>query len=123
MCSLHVNPFIKDYTKIFYMIGKGAILYIQCKMSLSVPKSMRKVDGLSFISIDFYVPVLTPHVKSTEISLQLYENIFAFVAYTQTSSAKRHRHHVFGAYHLYTDCTMWGAGWNLAAPLLVYPVA
>jgi hypothetical protein len=41
------NPLIEDYTEIFYKIDKGDILSIQCKMSLSLPKSMRKVDGLS----------------------------------------------------------------------------
>jgi hypothetical protein len=40
------------------MIDKGDIPSIQCKMSLGGPKSMRKVDGLSLIFIDFYVPAL-----------------------------------------------------------------
>jgi hypothetical protein len=34
MCSIHValcNPFIEDYTEIFYMIDKGDIPSIQCK--------------------------------------------------------------------------------------------
>jgi hypothetical protein len=35
---------------------------------------MRKVDGLSLIFIDFYVPALTPRLNSTETSLQLSEN-------------------------------------------------
>jgi hypothetical protein len=45
------NPLIEDYTEIFYMIDEGDILSIQRKMSLSGPKSMRKVDGVSLILI------------------------------------------------------------------------
>jgi hypothetical protein len=51
------NPLIEDYAQIFYMIDKGDILSIQCKMSLRGPKIIRKVDGLS--------------LNSTETSLQL----------------------------------------------------
>jgi hypothetical protein len=69
------NPLIEDYTEIFYMIDKGDIPCIPCKMSFVGPKSMRKADGLSLIFIDFYVIALTPRVKSTETSLQLSENI------------------------------------------------
>jgi hypothetical protein len=50
----------------------------QCKMSLRGPKSMRKVDGLSLSFIDFYIPVLTPRLNSTETSLQPSENITLF---------------------------------------------
>jgi hypothetical protein len=39
---------------------------------------MRKVDGLSLIFIDFYVPALTPRLNSTETSLQPSENINVF---------------------------------------------
>jgi hypothetical protein len=52
---------------------------------------MRKVDGLSLIFIDFYVPALTPRVNSTETSLQLSENINLFAVRrirVQVSSAK-----------------------------------
>jgi hypothetical protein len=52
MCS---NPLIEDYTEIFYMAGEGDVPSVQCKMSLRRPKSMRKVDGLSLILIDFHV--------------------------------------------------------------------
>jgi hypothetical protein len=69
------NPLIEDYTQIIYMIDKGDILSVQCKMG---PKSMTKVDCLSFIFIDFYVPELTPRLNSTETSLQLSENITLF---------------------------------------------
>jgi hypothetical protein len=41
-------------------------------------KSMRKVDSLSLIFIDFYVPALTPRINMTETSLQLSENISLF---------------------------------------------
>jgi hypothetical protein len=40
------------------------------------PKSMRKVDGPSLISIYFYVPALTPRLSNTETSLS--ENITLF---------------------------------------------
>jgi hypothetical protein len=39
---------------------------------------MRKVDGLTLIFIDFYVPALTPSLNSTETSLQLSGNITLF---------------------------------------------
>jgi hypothetical protein len=61
------------------MIDKGDISSIQWKMSLRGPKSMRKVDGLSLIFIDFDVPALTPHFNSSETLLQLSENITLFV--------------------------------------------
>jgi hypothetical protein len=60
------------------MTDKGEIPSIHCKMSLGGPKSMRKVDGLSLIFIDYYVPELTPRLNSTETSLQLSENITLF---------------------------------------------
>jgi hypothetical protein len=72
------NPLIEDYSQIFYIIEKGDIPSIQCKMSLSGLKSLRKVDGLSLIFNDLYVPALTPRLKSTETSLQLSENITLF---------------------------------------------
>jgi hypothetical protein len=79
MCRLHViNLLIGDYTQIFYMTDEGNIQSIQCKMSLRGPKSMRKVDGLSLIFIDFYVPALTTRLNRTDTSLQLSENITLF---------------------------------------------
>jgi hypothetical protein len=39
------------------MIDERNISSIQCKMSIRQPMSMRKVDGLSLIFIDFYVLV------------------------------------------------------------------
>jgi hypothetical protein len=66
------NPLIEDYAEIFYMTDKGDIPYIQCKMSLKGPKSMRKIDGPSLILIDFYVPALTSrHVDPTKSKSKL----------------------------------------------------
>jgi hypothetical protein len=56
------------------MIDDVDISSIQRKMSLWGPKSMRKVDGLSLIFIDFYVSAHTPRLNSTETSLQISEN-------------------------------------------------
>jgi hypothetical protein len=69
------SPLIEDYTELFYVNDKGDITFIQCKMSLREPKSVRKVHGLSLFFIDFYIPALTPRLNSTENSLQLSENI------------------------------------------------
>jgi hypothetical protein len=60
------------------MIDKGHILPVQCKMNLSGPKSMRKVNDLRLIFTDFYVPALTPRLNGTETSLQLSENMTLF---------------------------------------------
>jgi hypothetical protein len=38
---------IEDYNEIFYTIDAEDIPFIQCKMSLSGPKSTIRVDGLS----------------------------------------------------------------------------
>jgi hypothetical protein len=51
------------------MIGEGHIPAIHCKMCLKGHKSMRKVDGLSLIFIDYFVPALTP--LSTFLSLHM----------------------------------------------------
>jgi hypothetical protein len=61
------------------MIDEGDFPSIHCKMSLRRLKSVRKVDGLSLTFIDFYVPAPTPHLNSSEISLQLLENVTLFV--------------------------------------------
>jgi hypothetical protein len=60
------------------MIDKGDILSIHCKLSLRGPKSVRKVDGLSLIFIDFYFPALIPYLSSNETLLQLPENMTLF---------------------------------------------
>jgi hypothetical protein len=72
-------PLIEDYTEIFYMTEKENIPSIQCKMSLRGPKSMRKIDGLSLIFIDFFVLAITPYLSSTKTLLQLSENMTLFV--------------------------------------------
>jgi hypothetical protein len=48
------------------MIDEGDIPSILCKISLSGPKSVRKVDGLRLILINFYIPALTPRANSNE---------------------------------------------------------
>jgi hypothetical protein len=73
------------------MIDGGDILSTQCKIGLKGPKSMRRVDGLSLIFIDFYVPALIPRLNSTETSLQLSENINLFAVcrmYTGVNNKK-----------------------------------
>jgi hypothetical protein len=69
------NPLIEDYTEIFYMIAEGDIPSMQCNLNLRGPKSMRKVDDLSLIFIDFCVPTLTSSLNSSDTSLQLSENL------------------------------------------------
>jgi hypothetical protein len=67
------NPLFVDYTelRVYYMIDEGGIPSIQCKTSLK--GFMKKVDDLSLIFTDFYVPAPTPRLNSTENSLQLSE--------------------------------------------------
>jgi hypothetical protein len=77
--------------------SKGNISSIQCKMSLGGPKSMRKVDDVSLILIDFYVAASTLRLNSSETSLQLSENITLFVVcriYTGVVSRDLDGHHV-----------------------------
>jgi hypothetical protein len=67
---------------------------------------MSKVDGLSLIFINFYVPALTPRLSSAEISLQLSENVTLFTVsriYVYRCHQQRHidKHQVFGAYNFY----------------------
>jgi hypothetical protein len=129
MCSLDVILLSKITIWYFTWLG---IPSIQCKMSLRGPKSMREVVGPSLIFINFYVPVFTPCLNSTETSPQLSENIALFAGcrlYVCVcvclchQQRDRDRYQVFGTYHLYTYCTMWGRGRNLLAPLIVHPLA
>jgi hypothetical protein len=78
------------------MIDEGDVLFVQCKMSLWGPKSMRKVDGLSLIFFDFYVPVLTPSLNNIETLLQLPENITFAVCCIYTAKRLRQTHGVWG---------------------------
>jgi hypothetical protein len=80
------NTLIEDYTQIFYMIHEGDMLSIQCKMSLREPKFMRKVNGLSLIFIDFFVPAYTPRVNSIETLLQLSESTPLFASHTKSEA-------------------------------------
>jgi hypothetical protein len=50
------------------MIDERDIPSIQCKVSLMGLKSVRKVDGMSVVFIDFYVPALTPLLNSTDLA-------------------------------------------------------
>jgi hypothetical protein len=43
------NPFIEDYTEVFYMINEENVTSVQCEMSLGWSKSMTEVDGPSLI--------------------------------------------------------------------------
>jgi hypothetical protein len=79
-------------------------------MSFGGPKSMRKVDGLNLIFIEFYVPLLTSRFNCTETSLQISEN-------RSNQQRDLDKHHVFGAYHLYI-ITILGTGRKLVAPCL-----
>jgi hypothetical protein len=53
------------------MIEEGDVMTIQCKKSFGRLEFTRKVNVLSLIFIDFYVPTLTLRLNSTETSLQL----------------------------------------------------
>jgi hypothetical protein len=64
-----IYTLIEDYTKIYYMFDRGDILFIQCKIKLKGPKSMRKVENLSLTLSDFYVPARTLRLNSTKSSL------------------------------------------------------
>jgi hypothetical protein len=63
------------------MTDEKDVLSAECKISLNEPKSMRKVDSLSLMFIDFYVSAHTPHLNSTETLLQLSETITLFEIY------------------------------------------
>jgi hypothetical protein len=121
MCNLNVILLTEDYTETFYMFDKGDISSIQYKMSLKEFKCMSKVDRLSLILINFYVPALTPRLNSTKTTLQFSENTLCGLShiYRRHQQKELDTYQVFGAYHLYIDCTMWETGENLVAPLLV----
>jgi hypothetical protein len=69
------DPLIKDHTEIFYIIYKWNVPSIQCKERLWGSNSMREVDCLNLVFIDFYVPALTPRLDCIKTALQLSENI------------------------------------------------
>jgi hypothetical protein len=68
MCHCH-KLLDLNYTEIFYITIDENIASTQCNMSFGGPTTMRKVDGLSLILSDFYVPALTPCLNSMETSL------------------------------------------------------
>jgi hypothetical protein len=54
------GPFVKRYTKVFYMNYEGNVTSIQCKTGVDRLSLMEETDGLSFNLVDFYVPSLAP---------------------------------------------------------------
>jgi hypothetical protein len=54
------NPLVEVCTEVFYMIHKGGVPSIHCEMNLTWSKPMKVTEGLSFILINFNVPVLVP---------------------------------------------------------------
>jgi len=56
---------IKNYTDILQMFYKGNVPSFQRKISFDQSMSTGKVDGLSLILIDLYVPTLTS--RSNEV--------------------------------------------------------
>jgi hypothetical protein len=75
MCSFYVILLPKITSRYFTWLTKGIFRPLNEPQG---PKAMRKVDGLSLIFIDFYVPALIPRLNSTETSLHLSENITLF---------------------------------------------
>jgi hypothetical protein len=71
------NPPVKDYTELIYLIYKLDVPSVQCKMFLRRSNSVREIDCLSLIFIDYYVRALTPCVN--QAALELSNNIALFV--------------------------------------------
>jgi hypothetical protein len=57
------DPLVEDYTEVFHVIHRGDVLSVQCEMNFRWSKSMREVDGVSFVFIDINVPALAPHLN------------------------------------------------------------
>jgi hypothetical protein len=57
------------------MTHEGDVPYVQCKMSLRAPKSVRKVNDQS---LSFTIPAFKPRLNRNETSLQLSENKIFF---------------------------------------------
>jgi hypothetical protein len=74
MCSLHVILLSQIIPRYFSRLTKGIFRPFNIKVSCRWPKSMRKVDGLSLVLIDFYVLALMPCLNTSETLLQLSEN-------------------------------------------------
>jgi hypothetical protein len=60
------------------MIEDGVILFIRYKMRLRALKFVRKVEDLSLIVVDIFVPALTALLNNIEISVQLSGGITVF---------------------------------------------
>jgi hypothetical protein len=93
---------------------------------------MIKVDGLSLIFIDFYVPALTPRLNTSENSLQLSENITLFAVcrvYTCTRVMRKYTlidiRCLGRIIYIYIYIFVWynvGERTELFIPLLLYPL-
>jgi hypothetical protein len=107
------------------MIDEGDIPSVQSTSKMSLNRSnCERIDGLSFNVLDFYVPLLTPHLSCTETSLQLSENI-SFFASCRIYTGVNHKEtyiiqQVFGRYHLHILCTVWGTRRNLVTLRLYF---
>jgi hypothetical protein len=101
------------------MINEGYIPSIQRKINFRGPKSVRKVDLLILVFIDFYVPPLTPRLNSADTWLQLSENITLFaVCHICTGVIKKETY-----IRVYARCLGAGTGRNLVAtrPVRISP--
>jgi hypothetical protein len=65
------NFLVKHYSGEFYVIYEGNVTSVLCEMNLRWSKSIREVDGPSFILIDFNIPALSPRLSSTQSPLKL----------------------------------------------------
>jgi hypothetical protein len=103
MCTLHVILLWKITLRYFTWLTKGMFCPFNVRWDPAT-STMRQIDGLNLIIIDFYVLVLTPHLSCIKTSLQLSENIIFFSAchiYRCCSWIDLDRHQVIGVCHLY----------------------
>jgi hypothetical protein len=57
------NPLVEDYTEIFYMTREGDAPSVQYEMNFRWSKSIREIEGPSFILINFNIPALAPGIN------------------------------------------------------------
>jgi hypothetical protein len=117
MCSL-MYPFYWCYTSYITWLAKGIFRPLSVRWASRGPNSMRKVDDLSLIFVDFYVPALKVRLNDTENLLQLLRllpSLLPVALYRCHEQRGLDKHQVFEAYHLGIYCTMWGG-----ANFLVY---
>jgi hypothetical protein len=118
------NLSIKNYTEIFYLVNDGNVPSLQGKMRLCRSSSMGETDSQSLIFTDFNILALTSWLQWWQAMLELSGNITLF-AVSGVYTCVPHKegqvmYLVSGEHHLYTNYTIWGTGWNPAAPLLVF---